>query len=156
MVNHLSPLLFPVCLRYAKSREDAKDLLQEALILIFNNLEKLSSDETPVFKAWCQRITINNALAKKRKKTFAVYPIDEKAAQAGVLPRIQSQLQVDDILELLQKLPEHHRIVFNLAVIDGYPHRQIAEFLNIKESSSRTFLTRARQLLQEMLIQNRK
>lgn len=153
MVNHLSPMLFPICLRYANSREDAKDLLQEGLILIFNNLESLSSDEVPVFKAWCRRITINNALAKKRKKIFPLYPLDDKATEAIVSPRIQSQLQVDDILSLLQKLPENHRIVFNLAAIDGYPHREIAEFLEIKESSSRTFLTRARLLLQDLLVQ---
>lgn len=151
MVDYLSPFLFPICLRYADSREDAKDLLQEALILIFNNLESFSSNEEAPFRHWCRRIAINKAFAKKRKKIVPMYAMKERDENHPLAPSINSKLNVDDILKLLESLPEHHRNVFNLAVIDGYAHKEIAQLLEIKESSSRTFLTRARNLLQRLI-----
>ena len=151
MVNHLSPFLYSICRRYAPSGEDAKDLLQESLILIFNNMESCSSSEALPFKSWCRRIAINNALAKKRKKIFQTEMINEAKVPNSRHPLVHSQLNVEDILSLLQFFPENQRIVFNLFVIDGYSHKEIGEILNIKESSSRTFLTRARQSLQRLL-----
>ena len=66
-------------------------------------------------------------------------------------PDVHSQLNVEDILTLLEQLPRNQRIVFNLAIIDGYSHREIADFLDIKESSSRTFLARARNTMQQLI-----
>lgn len=151
MVNHLSPFLFPICRRYSNSFEDAKDLLQEALILIFNNMDKCHSDEVGPFKSWCKKITINNALAKLRKKSVRSEAITDSTVQPSTVPNIYSQLNIEDILKLLQQLPDAHRTVFNLAILDGYTHREIADILEIKESSSRTFLVRARQSLQRLI-----
>lgn len=151
MVKILSPYLYNFCLRYANSHEDAKDLLQESLILIFNNLDQFSSDNEAAFKSWCRRITINNALSKKRKKSNQHNSISQSKTSLSALPLIISKLNVEDILTLLNHLPDNQRLVFNLFVIDGYSHREIAKILNIKESSSRTYLTRARQNLQKIL-----
>ena len=151
MVNHLSPLLFPTCRRYSNTQEDAKDLLQEALILIFNNIKQCSSNEKRVFLAWCRRIAINKALEKKRKKGFEMELIGKTEITGGQAPVINSKLNVDDILNLLNALPSNQKIVFNLAVIDGYSHKEIADLLTIKESNSRTLLTRARQSLQFLI-----
>ncbi len=157
MVNHLSPFLFPVCRRYSNSYEDAKDLLQESLISIFNNIDKCNAQEEIPFKSWCRRICINNALSKIRKKSNQKTSNLEVIHQVSSPPSIYSQLNVEEILSLLQFIPETHRTVFNLAIIDGYAHKEIANFLNIKESSSRTFLTRARQALQQLILkQDRK
>ncbi len=154
MVNHLSPYLYVICRRYTAQHEDAQDLLQESLITIFNKIEKCKADEIAGFKSWCRRIAINKVLEKKRKKGLRLENL------SGVLmpttPVIQSQLNVHDILSLLERLPENHRVVFNLSIIDGYTHREIAELLNIPESSSRTFLTRARRKLQELMTANAK
>ncbi len=151
MVNHLSPFLYAICRRYTSNKEDAKDLMQESLILIFNNISKCTSNEEASFKAWCRRIAINTALAKKRKKGFQMELIKNLEMHPATAPNIQSQLNVEDILNLLRFLPENQRLVFNLAIIDGYSHKEIAEILEIKESSSRTFLTRARASLQVRL-----
>lgn len=152
MVDELSSYLFVICRRYALSEEDARDLLQEALILIFNNINQFKGEEVGAFKAWCKRIAINNALEKKRKKGFRMEVVQELPESGSFsVPDVYAQLNVEDILSLLEKLPENQRIVFNLFVIDGIAHREIAKILQIKESSSRTFLTRARQELQLLI-----
>ncbi|HHS95472.1 MAG TPA: hypothetical protein ENJ45_02700, partial [Phaeodactylibacter sp.] len=98
-----------------------------------------------------RRIAINNALDKKRKKSFELESLDPVLHQAAAMPKIHSRLNVEDIMRLLHCLPEKQRLTFSLAVIDGIPHHEIAKLLNIKESSSRTFLTRARQTLRELI-----
>jgi len=154
MVNHLSPYLYVICRRYSKQHEDAQDLLQESLIAIFNNIEKCKTNEIPGFKAWCRRIAINKALEKKRKRGLSLETLT--VVSVATIPAIQSQLNVTDILSLLSQLPENQRIVFNLSVMDGFSHREIGKILNIQESSSRTFLTRARQKLQKLITVNDK
>jgi len=154
MVNQLSPYLYVICRRYTSQHEDAQDLLQESLIAIFNNIEKCKADGVAGFKAWCRKIAINKALEKKRKKGLILENLS--GVSATTIPAVQSQLNVNDILNLLERLPENQRIVFNLSVIDGFAHREIAAMLNIQESSSRTFLTRARQKLQELMTVNLK
>ena len=153
VVDIISPFLYNICWRYAGNHEDAKDLLQESLILIFNNIDKCKSDEEGQFKSWCRRIAINNALDKKRKKTIQVESLDTRRYQEVVIPKIHSKLHVEDIMRLMECLPEKQRLIFNLSVIDGYGHQEIAGLLNIKASSSRTFLTRARQMLRELIYQ---
>jgi len=152
MVKHLSPYLYSICCRYSDDRNSTQDLLQEALILIFNNIESFSSNKEYAFKSWCKRIAINNALAKKRKNSIH---LDDNVHDADILnsavPSVHSQLNVEDILSLLNFLPENQKMVFNLAIIDGYSHKEISEILGIAESSSRTLLMRARQYLQESI-----
>ncbi len=151
MVNHLSPFLFAICRRYTSSFEDARDLLQESLILIFNNMDRCRSKEVIPFKSWCKKVTINHALAKLRKKTNKLTSITDKAIEPSIIPNIYSKLNIEDILKLLQMIPESHSTVFKLAIVDGYSHKEIANLLDIKESSSRTFLVRARQTLQKLI-----
>ncbi|MEM9820445.1 MAG: RNA polymerase sigma factor [Bacteroidota bacterium] len=151
MVNLLSQFLYPVCRRYANSHEDAKDLLQESLILIFNNIHQCKSNQINGFKGWSRKITINTALAKQRKRGFRMEVIHTLSVEHIDHPDVHSQLNVEDILTLLEQLPRNQRIVFNLAIIDGYSHREIADFLDIKESSSRTFLARARNTMQQLI-----
>ena len=154
MVDRLSPFLFAICRRYANNQEDAKDLVQESLILIFNNIEKCTAKTEIPFKSWCRRIAINAALTKKRKKTFLTELTEENRFTTPISPAINSQLQVEDILTLLEQLPENQRLVFNLAIIDGYSHKEISDILKVKESSSRTFLSRARQSMQALIHQH--
>jgi len=152
MVNHLTPMLFSICLRYAnQNREATKDLVQDSLIRIFNNIEKCDATTEIPFKAWCKKVAINVALGKIRKKEIVTQEIDLNTITHYSQPSALNNLNVDDILKLLSEIPTQHRLVFNLTVIDGYKHNEIAEILNIKESSSRTFLTRARQALQKLI-----
>ena len=151
MVDHLSPFLYNICRRYTHNQEDAKDLLQESLIQIFNNMDKCQARDKATFFAWSKRIAINRALAQKRKKGLEVESMVENTHHLPIVPSIQSQLNVQDILKLLHLLPQNQSLVFNLSVIDGYSHAEIAKILEVKESSSRTFLTRARQSLQQLI-----
>lgn len=151
MVNLLSPLLFVISRRYTSDNETAKDILQESLIQILNNIEQCKAKELNEFKAWSKRITINIALAKKRKNKIPTQELDLKQHTPSIHPSVESSLNVDDILELLMHLPHQQRTVFNLFVVDGYGHKEIAELLKIPESSSRTFLVRARRKLQQII-----
>ena len=152
MVDRLSPYLFNVVSRYSPNREDAKDLLQDSLIAIFNNIDACKADDEYPFLAWCKRIAVNQALGKKRKKSLEIEQLNEHGHEKHRLPAIDGKMHMDDVLQLLDRLPDKQRLVFNLVVLDGYNHRDVAELLNINESSSRTYLTRARATLQEVII----
>jgi RNA polymerase sigma factor (sigma-70 family) len=152
MVDLLAPFLFSVCKRYAASRENAQDLVQESFILIFNNIQQCQAAEKP-FMGWCRRIAVNVCLEKFRKKSIPFENMDHAENDPSAAPDIFDKLGVEEILQLLQLLPENQSIVFNLYVIDGYNHAEIGDILRIKESNSRTLLTRARATLQGILHQ---
>ncbi|MEM9916923.1 MAG: sigma-70 family RNA polymerase sigma factor [Bacteroidota bacterium] len=152
LVGRYAPFVSLIAKRYARSTADAKDILQDSLIIIFRKLDQCTAKEEAGFKAWIQRITINTALQSfrksYRKNEVSTDVIRDHRLQ---LPEIDSKLHVEDILKLLKFLPDTERQVFNLKVIDGYKHDEIAKMLNIQVSSSRALLTRARQQLQTLL-----
>ena len=149
MVDLLAPFLSGICKRYERSQTNVQDLVQEALIRIFNNIEQCRGEEK-VFLCWCRRIAVNICLQKFRKKDLPVETL-ETGADPAVLPGIISKMGVDDILKILDCLPENQRLVFNLNVLDGYSHAEIGRELRIAESHSRALLTRARAALQELI-----
>lgn len=149
MVDLLAPFLSGVCKRYERSQTNVQDLVQEALILIFNNIEQCRGEEK-VFLGWCRRIAINVCLQKFRKKSLPTETLDA-GPDSGEPPGVLSQMGVEDILNILDCLPENQRLVFNLNVLDGYSHAEIGRELQIAESHSRALLTRARAALQEMI-----
>lgn len=156
LVDCISPYLFTICRRYSKNSEDAKDILQDALILIFKNIEKFHTGPEG-FKPWISRITVNVALSRFRK-SFNVnewYP-GELILHPRQNPKIFEKLHVEDIMELLALLPNMQKEVFNLFIIDGYSHAEVSELLGINESYSRTVLTRARKRMQELIVQSKK
>ncbi len=153
MVNLLSPFLYSICRRYTENHHDAKDIMQDSLILIFNNIGKCKSNEESGFKSWCAKIAVNTALAKRRKKSYTMEERSSNDLNYNVSPKIHSRLHVEDILGLLQLLPEKQRNVFNLIVMDGFSHKEAASLLEIEESSSRTFLVRAREKMQQLIHQ---
>ncbi len=151
MVNHLAPFLLGVCQRYAPNREDARDWMQDSLINIFNNIEQCSENQY-AFKGWCKKIAINVCLGKIRKKGLKTVELNNETALKSSPPKILDQMNVQGILRLLDQLPQKLKLVFNLSVLDGFSHKEIAKTLDIQESSSRTFLTRARAKMQQLII----
>jgi len=150
MVDQLAPYLFGICRRYAAQAEDARDLLQDAFIRIFNHIDQCQTNEY-AFRSWCKTITVNVALSKLRKKGLG-NKVEINDFVCGVAaPKVYGKINAHDILKLLEKLPEKQKLVFNLSVLDGYSHKEIAEMLGIGESSSRTFLVRARGRLQKLI-----
>ena len=155
MMDQLASPLLSLSMRYARSREDAKDILQEALILIFNKLPQFKGEDRQ-FRPWCNRIVINTALGKYRKSHYQKeVELTREATQLSLsAPSILSQLHVEDILKQMDRLPIMQRHVFNLYVLDGFSHREIAEMLGLKESSSRALLTRARQSMRRLILKS--
>jgi RNA polymerase sigma-70 factor (ECF subfamily) len=143
--------MMAVCLRYCKDRETAKDLLHDGFLKVFTHLDSFKGSGS--FEGWIRRIMVNTALEFLRKQTDEGYHLDVEEAftltndEVGIMERMQAE----ELIRIIQKLPDTYRTTFNLFVVEGYSHREIAEAMNITESSSRVYLTRARQLLQDML-----
>lgn len=150
MVDLLAPFLFSVCKRYERSYADVQDLVQEALILIFNNIKQCRGGEKE-FMGWCRRIAVNICLQKFRKRSLDTETL-ETSTDPCESPGIYSKMGVEEILQMLDSLPENQRLVFNLSVLDGFSHAEISLELNIAESHSRTLLTRARAALQDIIL----
>ncbi len=148
MVDLLAPFLSSVCKRYEKS--DVQDSVQEALILIFNNIDQFRGGEKE-FRYWCQRIAVNVCLQKFRKKSVVLESL-ENGPDPGEFPDVYSKMGVEEILKVLDRLPDNQRIVFNMNVLDGYTHAEVGRELNIAASHSRTLLTRARVTLQDIIL----
>ncbi len=144
LVDIYSPMLMAVVIRYMKYEQHSQDVLQESLIKICKNIDKYQN--TGSFKNWMITITINTCL-KEIQKYKLIEDIDFAINEVYQGDTPIENLLVDDIISEINKMPDIHRIVFNLNIIEGYSHAEIAEKLNIKESSSRVFLARARNFL---------
>jgi RNA polymerase sigma-70 factor (ECF subfamily) len=151
LYRRYSPKLYGVCLRYASDREEAKDFLQEGFMKIYNNLYKYKP--TGSFSAWLYRLMINVALEnirrnQKRKNTTS---LDNLINDPEIEETIFSNFGAKSIIKMVQKLPEGYRIVFNLYVVEGYSHKEIAEMLDISESTSKSQLSRAKATLRKLI-----
>ena len=139
-----------VCLRYSKSREEAKEILNDGFFKVFTKLE--SFDSTRSFKTWLGRIMINTALDHYRHEVRRdMFEVAEAGEQVPVDETVISKLSHDDLLRVIQNLTPSYRIVFSLYVIDGFTHEEIAYHLNISLGASKSNLSRAREKLREML-----
>ncbi len=139
--------MMTVCLRYARHRLEAEDLLQDGFVKVFNNLEKFQHKGS--FEGWIRRIMINTALKNNGRSSFKNERIGLEDYQSGSQdPKVLAKLSEEEILKAIAELPEGYRRVFNMYVIDGLSHKEIGEILNITDSTSRSQLVKARKLLQ--------
>lgn len=155
LVERYSPMLFTVARRYGRDRHAAEDVLQEALMKIFRAIPKY--EPTGSFEAWMRRIVVTTSLQSldknwRQRESGNLDFAEEPAAP----PDIFSQLGAEELLQLIARLPEGFRQIFNLHIIEQYPHTEIAVLLGITESTSRSQLTRARRLLQSMIAEREK
>ncbi len=139
-----------VCLRYSSNQEEAKEILNEGFLKVFNNLEKYSA-EFP-FKAWLRTIMVNTAINyyrnnKKYSQEISFESIEEPIYDEDIINKISA----DEILVLVQKLSPAYRMVFVMHIVDGYNHREIAEILSINEGTSRSNFLKARAKLQSLV-----
>lgn len=144
--------MFTVCLRYANNREEAKDLLQEGFIKVFDCLHQFKFEGS--FEGWMRRVVVNNALQKIRSKSHlhAIVPIENAPQTRDVLPEdIFSHLGIKELLQMIQDLPTIYRLVFNLYVFEGMKHKEISKLLGISEGTSKSNLHDARIILQKKL-----
>ena len=141
-----------VCLRYSRHREEAEEVLNNAFLKVFNNLDKY--DPAFPFRTWLRRILINSAVDyfranQKYPVLLELYAAPELSDDPLPLPALSPG---EDVLPILQALSPAYRMVFNLSVMEGYPHDEIGEILGISASASRSNLTRAKEKLREILL----
>lgn len=142
--------MMSVCLRYANDQHDAQDILQVGFVKVFDHLHQFRQEGS--FEGWMRRVFVSVAIRhlSKRKLHFDEIGEDHQeiaADDGGVLSRISE----DEIHGLIRSLPDGYRTVFNLHVVEGYSHEEIAKMLNIQSSTSRTQLLKARKLLQGLI-----
>jgi RNA polymerase sigma-70 factor (ECF subfamily) len=146
-----------VCLRYARNSADAEDILQDAFIKVFSKIGQFKNEGS--FEGWIRRIVVNTALKKysltRYSKELTGYEVPE-SAQVLEDPAAYSQLSEKDLLAMINSLPDGYRLVFNLYVLEGFQHEEIAAMLNIQPGTSRSQLVKARLMLQKQLLQTQK
>lgn len=140
-----------VCLRYINDRETARDILQEGFVKVFTNIGSYTAKGS--FEGWMRRIFVNCSLEYLRKTDVLKEAADLDSTAELVEPEASaiSDIASKELLALIDELPVGFKTVFNLFAIEGYSHKDIAEMLNITESTSRSQYTRARQLLQKRI-----
>lgn len=153
LYESLSPKMFPVCLRYMSSREEAEDVLQEGFVTLFSKLDSYSGKGS--FEGWARKIFVNTALMQLRKNDVLKESEDLEGAWdiSSQDPTIIQNIGYQELLELIESLPPGFRTVFNMYVIEGYSHKEIGEALGISENTSRSQLQRARVILQKKVLE---
>ena len=145
------PIMYPICLRYANDEEEALDILHEGFIKVFRHISKYTIGTS--LTAWIKRIMVNCAIDYYRKRTRRrVEDIDTARSIQSDEVDVISQISAKEIILALQELSPAYRAVFNLYVIEGYAHKDVADILNITESTSRSNLVKARQKLKQILV----
>jgi RNA polymerase sigma factor (sigma-70 family) len=145
-----SPKMYAVCLRYSSNADDARDLLQEGFIKVFKNLEKYRGDGS--FEGWVRRIFVNTSIEHFRRvvNTYSVTETHENTFEDKEWNAFENLAQ-KDIFNMIQELSPGYKQVFNMYVIEGYSHKEIADAMGISEGTSKSQLARAKMLLQKMV-----
>jgi RNA polymerase sigma factor (sigma-70 family) len=144
-----APKLYSVCLQYSSNDEEARDILQEGFIKVFENLVHYKHEGS--FEGWVRKIIVNTALEKFRSK-HNLYRVDD----IDTIPEPDAEpdnndyagLEAVDLMEIIRELPPKYRMVFNLYAIEGYSHKEISQMIKISEGTSKSNLSRARVILQ--------
>ncbi len=150
LYKKFSPFVYGICLRYCRNNDDAQDLLQECFMKIMDKIADFRFEGS--FYAWLRQLTITTALNRIRlKKTYDDYDEDSDVIENEVDYDIVSEMSAKELLNFINALPDGYRTVFNLYVIEGYQHAEIAEMLGISESTSRSQLKKARECLKSLI-----
>jgi RNA polymerase sigma-70 factor (ECF subfamily) len=151
LYNRFAPKMLSICHRYASSKDDAEDIFQEGFLRIFENLNQLKNHDLAEW--WMMKIFINEALklynSKKRINLVEDLSVIKPAPETEY--GVAEKLGTDEITQLIRKLPDRMRIVFNMYVIEGFSHSEIAAMLNISEGTSKSNLHDARKTLQRKI-----
>lgn len=150
LYKRFSSKMYGVCLRYSGSADDANDLLQEGFIKIYKNLGKFRGEGS--FEGWIRRIFVNTAIEHFRKKVklYNVSEVQENTIEDTDIS-VLDKLAVKDIIVLVNELAPGYKTIFNMHVIEGYSHKEIAEILGINEGTSKSQLARAKGVLKKSL-----
>jgi RNA polymerase sigma factor (sigma-70 family) len=142
--------MYSVCLRYSRDQDEAKDNLQDGFIKVFSNIRQYKG--TGSFEGWVRRIMVNTALQKYRGQ-YKLYALNDNEAKAYNIPveNVMEAMGEKELLDIIHELPPRYKLVFNMYAIEGYSHKEIGEMLYITEGTSKSNLSRARDILQDKL-----
>lgn len=152
LYKQYSPVLFAICRRYLARFEDAEDVLVEAFIKIFNQIHQYNNLGS--FEGWMKKIVVNECLMFLRRHTPEITEMDIHPVPLSEELPADAALAGRDILKLIDSLPSGYRTVFNLYVVEGYKHREIAALLGISINTSKSQLILAKKRMQELLQEN--
>lgn len=147
-----SEKMLGVCRRYTKSYEDAEDVMISGFFKVFTKMHQYSNNGS--FEGWIRRIMVNESLMFLRKKVRFADEVDLNNLPLAEKVTIEDELSAQDILKLLEQLPTGYRTIFNLYVIEGYKHREIAEQLGISINTSKSQLIQAKKRLKKLVIES--
>ncbi|MES2430641.1 MAG: sigma-70 family RNA polymerase sigma factor [Bacteroidota bacterium] len=150
-----SPRMLGVCYRFAKNREDAEDMLQEGFIKIFSQIHQYRNEGA--LEGWIRRIIVHTCInvLKKNKKFSDCVDISHAQGLHIKEESVTSIIQAKQVVECIRLLPIGYRTVLNLYAIEGYSHREIGHLLDIEESTSRSQYTRAKVMLEDILVKRK-
>lgn len=145
--------MFGICLRYAGNFEDAQDILQEGFIKVYDKIHQFGFKGA--FEGWIRKIMVNTALEKYRLH-YRLVSMEELVIppEAEESENIASQIDAQELLQIIQELSPRYRVVFNLYALEGFSHKEIGDMLGISEGTSKSNLSRARTILQEKVNKN--
>jgi RNA polymerase sigma factor (sigma-70 family) len=149
----LSPKMMAVCMRYAKDKDEAQDIMQEGFVKLFKNLHNYRGEGS--LEGWIHRIMMHSAISRYRKSKTMVLVDDfgEDSNMKGGTSYNANNLEAADLQQMINKLPDTYRSVFKMYAIEGFSHQEIADALGMSELLSRTTLCRARGILKNKLSQ---
>lgn len=149
LFRRFAPRMKAVCMRYCQNQEDAEDALMETFVKVFDHIRSFSHQGS--LEGWIRRIAVNTSLNKirSRRQTETLEP---ELHDTEIGDDALNRLETIELLEMIGKLPEGYRMVFNMYAVEGYSHHEIAGMLGIEEVTSRTQLAKARRALQKMII----
>jgi RNA polymerase sigma-70 factor (ECF subfamily) len=155
LYNRYSPKMLAVCFRFAHNREDAEDMLQEGFIKVFSQIHTFQNKGA--FEGWIRRIIVHTCINHLKKNKRFSENIDILHAGSVQIREesVPSIVQAKQIVDCIRILPVGYRTVLNLYAIEGYSHKEIAGMLDIEESTSRSQYTRAKQMLEEILVRKK-
>jgi len=151
--------MYMVSMRYADNKEDAQDVLQDSFMKVFNNIHKFRNEGS--LEGWVKRIVATTAINHYKKK-YSIYAIKsvehvaEENEDLDFMQELAASFSMAELLNMINELSPRYRMVFNLYAIDGHSHKEIAQLLDISVGTSKSQLSRARQVLKEMITKRQK
>jgi len=151
LFDKFAPKMFSICLRYMKNSDQAEDVLQDGFIKIFSKLSDYKNEG--VLEGWIRRIMVNTCLDQLRKNAKFLNDVQAEEVEYKLDSNsyIAETLMAEDLMAMVQKMPDGYRVVFNMFAIEGYSHQEIAAHLGVTESTSKSQYLRARAYLRERI-----
>ena len=148
--------MYNVSMRILQHQAEAEDALQEAFIKVFNNIEQYRNESS--IGSWIKQIVTNTCLNALRKKKLVLNELDEniEVSENDDESESENDFSTEEIKEAIEQLPQGYRVIFNLFMFENYAHKQIAEMLEISESTAKSQLFKAKRKLKEILLQKKK